>query len=75
MNPKLLTPKRAVLFYGPARDVIWIWFEGLPSRYPNDPHDKPYFETWVKKGYGVNFCRENFGIEPEIDPRCYTQIV
>jgi hypothetical protein len=63
-EPLIITD--VVVLSGSGTDKITFKFNG-PSPYPDwMPEEKPFFRLEVSKGYGVEYVRNVFRIEPEI---------
>jgi hypothetical protein len=49
---------------GGGTDTLYLEVKGLSTPYPKVGH-KPVVKVEVAAGYGVEYCKANFGITPE----------
>ena len=47
-----------------STDTIYITLDA-PTTFPEMGY-KPFFKIEARKGYGVQWCMENLGVEPEV---------
>lgn len=65
MTPLTLKVTRASVITGlPGTDILTLYLDA-PTPFPEMGYEAN-LRTEVRKGYGVEYCRTVFGIEPEI---------
>ena len=65
-NKSLKTQVKEILLFQDAGEPDTIIFLlDVPSNAPDEPNAQPFFLSWCQEGYGANWLKTAFGLDPD----------